>query len=136
MAVQAHEHDRLFRIHWDHQHDGRKASNLGFKLQSVRDFRRFVRTYFVFWSVLCNIIIRDHIVHALHIKRDKFVAIIHSVTNTSEMKHAVDAFVKAGWGDLSVVSDYDEAIPTYWEEQVAYVADMNAGANVVAHSPV
>ena len=54
------------------------------------------------------------------------MAIIHSVSNASYMKSAVDAFVKEGWGDLSVVGDYDEAIPPYWEEQVAYIASLNA----------
>ena len=64
---------------------------------------------------------------AANYSRSRFVAIIHSVTNASTMKHAVDVFVKAGWGDLSVVSDYDEAVPSYWEEQVAYIASLNAG---------
>ena len=64
--------------------------------------------------------------HRSKYSRDRFVAIIHSVSNASYMKSAVDAFVKEGWGDLSVVGDYDEAIPPYWEEQVAYIASLNA----------
>jgi hypothetical protein len=58
--------------------------------------------------------------------RSSFVAIVHSVTNTSGMKDAVDQFVRAGWGDLSVCNTYDEAIPEYWEAQVAYIASLNA----------
>jgi hypothetical protein len=57
--------------------------------------------------------------------RDRFVAIVHTVYNATDMRRQVDNCVKIGFGNLGVVSDYNEAIPSYWEEQVAYIAAKN-----------
>ncbi len=57
--------------------------------------------------------------------RDRFVAIVHTVYNASDMRSQVDNCINIGFGNLGVVSDYNEAIPSYWEEQVAYIAQKN-----------
>jgi hypothetical protein len=57
--------------------------------------------------------------------RDRFVAIVHTVYNASDMRSQVDNCINIGFGNLGVVSDYNEAIPSYWEEQVAYIAKKN-----------
>ena len=57
--------------------------------------------------------------------RDRFVAIVHTVYNASDMRRQVDACIDIGFGNLGVVGDYTEAIPPYWEEQVAYIAKKN-----------
>lgn len=57
--------------------------------------------------------------------RDRFVAIVHTVYNASDMRRQVDNCIQLGFGNLGVVSDYTEAIPSYWEEQVAYIAKKN-----------
>ena len=57
--------------------------------------------------------------------RDRFVAIVHTVYNATDMRRQVDACVDMGFGNLGVVGDYTEAIPPYWEEQVAYIAKKN-----------
>ena len=57
--------------------------------------------------------------------RDRFVAIVHTVYNASDMRRQVDACIDIGFGNIGVVGDYTEAIPPYWEEQVAYIAKKN-----------
>lgn len=57
--------------------------------------------------------------------RDRFVAIMHTVYNTSDMRRQIDNCVDIGFGNLGVVSDYNDAIPSYWEEQVEYIAKKN-----------
>jgi hypothetical protein len=66
--------------------------------------------------------------------RDRFVAIVHSVTTVSEMRAAVDAFVSAGWGDLSVVDNYNDGVPEYWEDEVAYIASKQTSGPAVART--